>query len=126
VAWRDQWLERARTLLLDLGLAVESDVANDPFFGRVGKMLAANQRDQKLKFELKVPIISLENPTAICSFNWHQDHFSSKFKIFDADDQLAQTACLGFGLERVTLALLKTHGLQPETWPEPVRKLLWN
>lgn len=126
VAWRDQWLERARTLLLDLGLAVESDVANDPFFGRVGKMLAANQRDQKLKFELKVPIISLENPTAICSFNWHQDHFSSKFKILDADDQLAQTACLGFGLERVTLALLKTHGLQPETWPEPVRKLLWN
>jgi seryl-tRNA synthetase len=126
VAWRDQWLERARTLLLDLGLAVESDVANDPFFGRVGKMLAANQRDQKLKFELKVPIISLENPTAICSFNWHQEHFSSKFKILAADDQLAQTACLGFGLERVTLALLKTHGLQPETWPESVRKLLWN
>jgi seryl-tRNA synthetase len=126
VAWRDQWLERARTLLLDLGLAVESDVANDPFFGRVGKMLAANQRDQKLKFELKVPIISLENPTAICSFNWHQEHFSSKFKILASDDQLAQTACLGFGLERVTLALLKTHGLQPEIWPESVRKLLWN
>lgn len=126
VAWRNQWLERARSLLLDLGLAVESDVANDPFFGRAGKMLAANQRDQKLKFELKVPIISLENPTAICSFNWHQEHFSSKFKIHDSDDNLAQTACLGFGLERVTLALLKTHGLDTNQWPASVRALLWN
>ena len=126
VKWRDQWLERARSLLLDLGLPVESDIANDPFFGRVGKMLAANQRDQKLKFELKVPVISTENPTAICSFNWHQEHFSSKFGIRDSNDQLAQTACLGFGLERVTLALLKTHGLDIAAWPEPVREQLWN
>jgi seryl-tRNA synthetase len=125
VAWRDQWLERARTLLLDLGLPVESDVANDPFFGRVGKMLAANQRDQKLKFELKVPVISSTDPTAICSFNWHQEHFSSKFGIQDADDQLAHTACLGFGLERVTLALLKTHGLDTAQWPAATRALLW-
>ena len=125
VAWRNQWMERARSLLLELGLPVESDIANDPFFGRTGRMLAANQRDQKLKFELKVPIISAENPTAICSFNWHQEHFSSKFGIHDADGQLAQTACLGFGLERVTLALLKTHGLDTALWPEKVRNLLW-
>lgn len=126
VAWRDQWLERARDLLQNLGLPVVSDIANDPFFGRVGKMLAANQRDQRLKFELKVPVISTENPTAICSFNWHQEHFSSKFGIRDAHDKLAQTACLGFGLERVTLSLLKTHGLDTSAWPKPVRALLWN
>ncbi len=126
VAWRNQWLERARSLLLDLGLPVESDVANDPFFGRTGRMLAANQRDQKLKFELKVPVISSENPTAICSFNWHQEHFSSKFGIRAADGELAQTACLGFGLERVTLALLKTHGLDTAAWPAKTRALLWN
>jgi seryl-tRNA synthetase len=125
VAWRDQWLERAKTLLTNLGLPVESDIANDPFFGRVGKMLATNQRDQKLKFELKVPVISVDNPTAICSFNWHQEHFSSKFGIMDANGELAQTACLGFGLERVTLALLKTHGLDLSAWPQPVRALLW-
>jgi len=125
VQWRDQWLERARNLLEDLGLPVVSDIANDPFFGRVGKMLAANQRDQKLKFELKVPVISEEHPTAICSFNWHQEHFSSKFGIRDAQDHLAQTACLGFGLERVTLSLLKTHGLNTANWPQHVRARLW-
>ncbi|MEY2952108.1 MAG: hypothetical protein RLZZ401_195 [Pseudomonadota bacterium] len=125
VDWRDQWLERARSLLLDLGLPVESDVANDPFFGRAGKMLAANQRDARLKFELKVPVISKENPTAICSFNWHQEHFSAKFGIQSHNGGLAQTACLGFGLERVTLALLKTHGLDVSQWPAGARQSLW-
>jgi seryl-tRNA synthetase len=125
VAWRDAWLERGLALLRGLGLPAESNVASDPFFGRTGKMMAAQQVDQRLKFEILVPVISREKATAVCSFNWHQDHFSSKFGIRNADDSLAQTACMGFGLERVTLALLKAHGFDPQTWPEPVRAQLW-
>jgi len=124
-AWRDAWLQRAMQLLEGLGLPVQSDVATDPFFGRVGKMIAANQLDQRLKFEVLVPVISQEKPTAICSFNWHQDYFSSKFGIQTSDAEVASTACLGFGMERVTLALIKTHGFDPKTWPEQVRKALW-
>jgi len=125
VAWRDTWLQRGLDLLKGLGLPVQSDVANDPFFGRGGKMMAASQRDQRLKFEILVPVISEEKPTAICSFNWHQDHFSSVFGIETSDRQVANTACLGFGLERVTLALLKTHGFDPNQWPQEVRAQLW-
>ncbi len=125
VAWRDAWLERGLKLLQDLELPVRSDVAADPFFGRGGKVMAANQVDQRLKFEIVVPVISLESPTAICSFNWHQDHFSSVFGIRNADDTPAQTACLGFGMERVTLALIKTHGFDTALWPQNVRALLW-
>lgn len=124
-AWRDAWLERGLKLLGSLGLPVISDVANDPFFGRVGKMMATSQREQRLKFEIMVPVISEEKPTAICSFNWHQEHFTGKFGIQRADGQVAHTACLGFGLERVTLALLKTHGLDPQAWPAGVRARLW-
>jgi seryl-tRNA synthetase len=125
VAWRDAWLERGLALLSGLGLPADSDVASDPFFGRTGKMMAAQQLDQRLKFEILVPVISREKPTAVCSFNWHQDHFSSKFGIRNADDSPAQTACMGFGLERVTLALLKAHGFDPAAWPAPVRAQLW-
>ena len=125
LAWRDAWLERGLALLRGLGLPVESDVASDPFFGRAGKMMAANQVDQRLKFEILCPVISREKPTAICSFNWHQDHFSSKFAIRTADGTPAHTACLGFGLERVTLALLKAHGYDPADWPHKVRDQLW-
>jgi seryl-tRNA synthetase len=125
VEWRNTWLERGLALLRSLQLPVASDVANDPFFGRSGKMMAASQRDQRLKFEILCPVISVENPTAICSFNWHQDHFSGTFGIKTSDGEVASTACLGFGLERVTLALIKAHGFDPKTWPTDVRALLW-
>ncbi len=125
IEWRNAWLERGLALLRSLRLPVVSDVANDPFFGRAGKIMAASQRDQRLKFEILVPVISAEKPTAICSFNWHQDHFSGTFGIRTADGELASTACLGFGLERVTLALIKTHGFDPSRWPSDVRALLW-
>lgn len=125
VAWRDAWLQRGLALLKGLGLPAQSDLAADPFFGRAGKMLAANQLDQRLKFEILVPVISLDKPTAICSFNWHQDYFTSKFRIRNADESVAHTACLGFGMERVTLALIKAHGFDPERWPADVRAQLW-
>ncbi len=125
VAWRDMWLQRGIDMLTSLGLPAKSDVAADPFFGRAGKMLANSQKDQKLKFEVLVPVISLDNPTACCSFNYHQEHFGHVFGIRTADDQVAHTACLGFGLERVTMALFKTHGFDSKKWPAPVRALLW-
>ena len=125
VRWRDEWLQRGLALLEGLGLPVQSDVASDPFFGRTGRMMAAQQVDQRLKFEILCPVISLDKPTAICSFNWHQDHFSSKYGIRTSDERVANTACLGFGLERVTLALLKTHGLDVKAWPDTIRSQLW-
>jgi seryl-tRNA synthetase len=125
IEWRNTWLKRGLALLRSLQLPVSSDVANDPFFGRAGKIMAASQRDQRLKFEILVPVISVEKPTAICSFNWHQDHFSGTFGIRSSDGEVASTACLGFGLERVTLALIKTHGFDPAAWPADVRALLW-
>jgi seryl-tRNA synthetase len=125
VAWRDAWLQRGLKLLQGLKLPVQSDVASDPFFGRAGKMMAASQVEQRLKFEILCPVISVDKPTAICSFNWHQDHFSSVFGIRNADESAAHTACLGFGLERVTLALIKEHGFDPLTWPQDVRAQLW-
>ncbi|WP_349257582.1 amino acid--[acyl-carrier-protein] ligase [Povalibacter sp.] len=125
VEWRDMWLERGLKLLRSLGLEASSDVASDPFFGRGGKMMAANQKEQRLKFEVLIPVISRENPTACCSFNFHQDHFGSKWDIRTSDGAVANTACLGFGLERIVMALFKTHGMEIARWPADVRRLLW-
>ncbi len=116
LAWRDEWAERGLELLRHFGLAAELDDANDPFFGRRGRMLAAGQRDQGLKLELLVQIAGPE-PTALASFNHHLDHFGSTYKIELADGGTAHTACLGFGHERIVLALLRTHGFDPSSWP---------
>jgi seryl-tRNA synthetase len=123
-SWRETWRARAVELLRGLGLDASSDVASDPFFGRTGRMLAANQREQQLKFEVTVPIAGPE-PTAVASFNYHQEHFAHTFGIELADGRTAHTACLGFGEERITLALFRTHGLDPAVWPEEVRGKLW-
>ncbi|HWI71682.1 MAG TPA: amino acid--[acyl-carrier-protein] ligase [Baekduia sp.] len=122
--WRDGWRDRALTLLRALGLDANFDVASDPFFGRSGRMMAASQREQALKFEILVQIAGPE-PTAVASFNYHQDHFSGLYGIKTADGGEAHTACLGFGHERIVLALLKTHGLDVAGWPAPVRAELW-
>ena len=126
VAWRDAWRKRGVALLESLELPARIDVAADPFFGRGGKILAAGQIDQQLKFEVLIPVISAEKPTACCSFNYHQDKFGSTFGIRTAVGQVAHSACLGFGLERVTMALFKTHGFDPKAWPNDVRARLWS
>jgi seryl-tRNA synthetase len=121
-AWRDAWRDRSVELLRAVGLDARFDVANDPFFGRSGRLLARSQRAQALKFEILVQIAGPE-PTAVASFNYHQDHFSSTYGITMQDGgRQAHTACLGFGLERITLALLHTHGLDLEAWPKEVRE----
>jgi seryl-tRNA synthetase len=125
VEWRDMWLQRGVDLLTSLALPARSDVASDPFFGRGGKILAAGQKEQKLKFEVLVPVISKEDPTAVCSFNFHQEHFGHTFDIRTEDGNVANTACLGFGLERIVMALFKTHGFDPAKWPAQARDKLW-
>jgi seryl-tRNA synthetase len=122
--WRDGWCERGLALLRGVGLAAERDRAADPFFGRGGRMLAANQLSQELKFELLVQLAG-DEPTAVTSFNYHQQHFAEIYDLRTADGALAHTACVGFGQERIVLALLWTHGLDPQSWPAPVRDVLW-
>jgi seryl-tRNA synthetase len=124
LAWRDEWSQRGLTLLRGLGLDAERDRASDPFFGRSGRLLAATQREQELKFELLVTIAG-DEPTAVTSFNYHRDHFAERYGVRSADGAPAHTACLGFGQERIVLALLRTHGFELDRWPAEVRRELW-
>lgn len=125
VAWRDEWIERGLAILADLQLPATHDLSADPFFGRGGKILAAGQIEQRLKFEISVPVIPGAEPTACASFNYHQDKFGSAFGITLPSGETAHSACIGFGLERVVFALLKTHGFDPARWPASVRARLW-
>ena len=79
-AWRWGQLHTL-TLEFPAGLPFDVDIANDPFFGRTGRLLAASQREESLKFELLVPIHAKEHPTACVSFNYHRDLFGHAWKI---------------------------------------------
>ena len=124
LAHRDDWLKRAEQMLLSVGLDVKPVVANDPFFGRGGRMMAATQKEQNLKFELVAPVATPEKLTAIASCNCHLDHFGQVFDIRSDDGKVAHSACVGFGLERIALALFRKHGFEPNDWPADVKREL--
>jgi seryl-tRNA synthetase len=120
MAFRESWILRARELFERLAVPAYPAPASDPFFGRGGRLLALTQAEQKLKFELLVSIHPEKQPTAVMSFNYHQDHFGRAFGFSTPDGARAHTACVGFGLERIALALFHSHGFVLDGWPSAV------
>lgn len=110
-------------LATDLGLEYEVGIANDPFFGDAAAIKVDYQRTIEAKFELTVQSHHL-GPVACASCNYHQEHFTRECSITDVNGFVLQSACVAFGLERIAMVLLATHGLVPSLWPSPVRKLL--
>lgn len=118
LAWRDEELERACSFFGRLGLAVRAEPAADPFFGHGGALLRATQLEQQLKFEFVCRIAAAGNGTAIASANYHKDHFGIAFGIRGPGGGVAHSSCLGFGLERIVLALIHAHGHDRRDWPD--------
>lgn len=123
--FRAQLVEFGTATMRALQLPASVEVANDPFFGRAGKIMIDIQRRQELKYELLVPGISPEKPTACASFNYHQDRFGALWKIVTPSGEVAHTGCVGFGLERIALGLFRHHGLDVDAWPQEVIAALW-
>jgi seryl-tRNA synthetase len=124
VKFREQWMARASDFADRLGLRYQIDGASDPFFGRTGKLLAMNQVEQALKFELLIPVRAGQQPTACMSFNYHRDHFGTKWGIQLETGEVAHTGCVAFGIDRLGLALFATHGLDLSSWPTRTREAL--
>ncbi|MGA2411793.1 MAG: amino acid--[acyl-carrier-protein] ligase [Candidatus Binataceae bacterium] len=124
IDFRGRWIDRTAELASQLVLPHRIAPASDPFFGRVGKLVAMLQVEQALKFEWLIPVLSEEEPTACMSFNCHRDHFGTTWNLQTEDGEPAHTACVAFGIDRLGLALFATHGLDLQTWPAAVRKAL--
>jgi seryl-tRNA synthetase len=122
--FRRRWMTRAQQMADQLGLGWHIDHASDPFFGRGGKLLAASQVEQALKFELLIPVHSAEEPTACMSFNYHRDHFGTTWNLRTEAGEVAHTGCVAFGIDRLALALFATHGLDLADWPAAAREAL--
>jgi seryl-tRNA synthetase len=123
-AFREGWMQCARGLADELALPYTVDVANDPFFGRVGQIMAVSQIQQSLKFELLIPYHRSVKPTACMSFNYHREHFGQVWGLEDNRNELAHTGCVAFGMDRLVVALFANHGLDTARWPASARTAL--
>jgi seryl-tRNA synthetase len=122
--FRDAWMSRAADLAAALELPCRLEVASDPFFGRVGQVMAVSQRHQSLKFELLVPYFPQDPPTACMSFNYHREHFGLTWALKHGSGELAHTGCVAFGMDRLAVALFCIHGVEVSRWPAGVRQAL--
>jgi seryl-tRNA synthetase len=123
-SFRDGWMKRAQGLADQLGLPYALDVASDPFFGRVGQMMAVSQVQNALKFELLIPYYPGARPTACMSFNYHQAHFGEVWGLHNDRHEHSHTGCVAFGMDRLAVAMFAIHGVELARWPASVRQAL--
>lgn len=114
--------QRMAKILQEIGLAYRVESANDPFFIGEFRKQAAFQSAFQLKFEIRARLPYKDSTLAVGSYNYHQDFFGRHLNISLPDGSPAHTGCVAFGLERVAFAFLAQFGLEPDEWPDPVRK----
>lgn len=119
---RQKMLDATRELMTSLGMAGKIQSAHDPFFTNDAAYKAIFQESFRLKYEWLAYLPFDKQYLAICSVNLHNDSFGKAFGIRLAGGDVAQSACVGFGLERWAYAVLSQFGFDRRAWPESVRR----
>lgn len=117
VRLRLEVMGRAMTLCRELELEATIELANDPFFLDASRDKAIYQRMGEVKYELLFPLGRGGLSLAASSFNLHRDYYTSVYDTRLAGGELAESACMGFGLERWVYGFLVQKGLDPSRWP---------
>jgi seryl-tRNA synthetase len=121
---RETARQRMRRTFEEIGLAYRVESATDPFFIGEFRKQSVFQSAFQLKFEIRARLPFKDSTLAVGSYNYHQNFFGRHLNIILPDGSPAHTGCVAFGLERMAYAFLAQHGLEPEGWPEAVRKAL--
>jgi seryl-tRNA synthetase len=119
---RETARQRMHKVFEEIGLAYRVESANDPFFIGEFRKQVAFQSAFQLKYEIRARLPFKDSTLAVGSYNYHQDFFGRRLNITLPDGSPAHTGCVAFGLERMVYAFLAQFGLEPEGWPEVVRK----
>lgn len=114
---RSEVMERAIELCRELDLEVTIELANDPFFLDTSRDKAVYQRMGEVKYELLFPLPYRGESLAASSFNLHRDFYTSVYGTRRANGEQAESACMGFGVERWVYGFLSQKGLDPKAWP---------
>ncbi|WP_437283011.1 hypothetical protein WME90_21280 [Sorangium sp. So ce375] len=118
---REQVVDACIALCRELELDVRVELANDPFFLDANRDKAIYQRMGEVKYELLFDLPHRGQPLAAASFNLHRDFYTKVYGTRRSDGQLAESACVGFGLERWVYGFLSQKGLDPRRWPALVQ-----
>jgi seryl-tRNA synthetase len=124
VGLRAEVMERVFEFCREMDLDVTLELANDPFFLDSSRDKAVYQRMGEVKYELLFHLPQRDEPLAASSFNLHRDYYTSIYNTRRAEGGLAESACMGFGLERWLYGFLSQKGLDRADWPRRVTSKL--
>lgn len=113
-------VEMLKELAVEWELDCVIENANDPFFTNDFQVKASFQRNQEMKYEMRLTIPYINKSIACSSVNFHSTAFGSAFDI-KMGKRPATTGCVGFGLERWVFAFLAQFGLDENHWPSAFR-----
>ena len=111
-------MEKAFALCQELGLAAKIQLANDPFFLSESRSKRVYQRMGDVKYELVLALPQRGEDLAAASFNLHRNFYTRAFNIRFASGAYAESACMGFGIERWVYGFLSQKGLEETAWPQ--------
>ena len=100
------------------GLSFKVVSASDPFFLDSGSSKRLFQTALLLKRELQMPVSG--KYIACASFNNHQQSLTNTFEISSDQGEIA-SGCVGWGYDRLILAMFSQLGPDIHLWPEVVR-----
>ncbi|MCZ8514926.1 hypothetical protein O9H85_21375 [Paenibacillus filicis] len=118
---RLQAIEYLKELAVEWQVDSLLEIANDPFFTNDFQVKASFQRNQEMKYELRLTIPHIKKSIACSSVNFHSNTFGNAFNI-SMGKRPAVTGCVGFGIERWALAFLAQYGLDEAQWPASFRE----
>jgi seryl-tRNA synthetase len=121
-ALRQEVMDAVMDFCKELDLTARLELANDPFFLSENSNKIVYQRLGEVKYELMLRIPHRDMDVASSSFNLHRDFYASVYDIRQHDGAVAETACMGFGIERWVYGFLSQKGMDPRGWPEQVTR----
>lgn len=113
---RERLITATQELARELDLDARLEVATDPFFVNEAASARTYQAMRSTKLELTLALGD-DRAIAGASFNLHGTHFTAPMRIVGGDGELAETACVGWGLERWMAAIVARWGAEPRAWP---------
>lgn len=114
-------IEYLKELAVEWNVDSMMEIANDPFFTNDFQVKASFQRNQEMKYELRLSIPHVKKSIACSSVNFHSNTFGNAFNI-KMGKRNAVTGCVGFGIERWAFAFLAQYGLDEQQWPATFRE----
>ncbi len=120
--FKNKCIKMVKDLIMKLNLTASIEVASDMFFESDFIPKSTYQISTGSKLEIRLQLDKNES-IAGGSLNTHNDFFAKAWGI-TYNDEIANTFCLGFGVERWCYAILCQYGYNEEYWPIEIRRLI--